>query len=145
MIQILLCMNLLMSVFTTQADSKRDMVVNIKQIKDTSHDIFIAVCRKSDDFPGHPDAVKTMVVSPAGRNSATVSFADIPYGKYAIMVFQDMNGNKKLDKGFLGIPKEPFAFSNNFRPLFGPPSWKDCEIEYSAASYTFQINGFIKM
>jgi len=30
----------------------------------------------------------------------------------------------KLDTNFLGIPKEPYGFSNNPSTLFGPPSFK---------------------
>ena len=37
----------------------------------------------------------------------------LPFGEYAITLFVDFNGNKKIDKNFLGIPKEPYGFSNN--------------------------------
>jgi uncharacterized protein (DUF2141 family) len=33
-------------------------------------------------------------------------------GEYVISMYQDWNGNAKLDSNFLGIPKEPFGFSN---------------------------------
>jgi len=145
MSQILLIFNLIFSFHSIPSDNRRDMVINIAKLKDTGHDIYIAVCRKSDNFPANPDAVKTMMINPSGKDFVNVSFPDIPYGKYAIMIYQDLNGNKKLDKGFLGIPKEPFAFSNNVHPMFGPPSWKDCEIEYNSVSYRFQINGCIKL
>ncbi len=31
---------------------------------------------------------------------------------YVISMYQDINGNGKLDSNFLGIPREPFGFSN---------------------------------
>jgi uncharacterized protein (DUF2141 family) len=37
----------------------------------------------------------------------------VPHGEYAIAVFVDVNGNGKMDKNFLGIPKEQYGFSNN--------------------------------
>ena len=37
----------------------------------------------------------------------------LPFGEYAMTLFIDFNGNKKIDKNFLGIPKEPYGFSNN--------------------------------
>ncbi len=40
-------------------------------------------------------------------------------------VFQDLNANGKMDKNWLGIPKEPYGFSNNPKMSFGPPSFKD--------------------
>ena len=39
---------------------------------------------------------------------------DLPEGVYAIALFVDANKNLKIDKNFLGIPKEQFGFSNNF-------------------------------
>jgi uncharacterized protein (DUF2141 family) len=38
---------------------------------------------------------------------------DLPEGIYAIALFVDANKNLKIDKNFLGIPKEQFGFSNN--------------------------------
>lgn len=35
----------------------------------------------------------------------------LPEGEYLIAVFQDLNGNKKLDTKLFGIPKEPVALS----------------------------------
>jgi uncharacterized protein (DUF2141 family) len=36
----------------------------------------------------------------------------LPTGGYVISMYQDSNGNGKLDSNFLGIPREPFGFSN---------------------------------
>jgi len=47
---------------------------------------------------------------------------EIPVGEYALVVFSDENGNRSLDKNFIGIPKEPLAFSNQYKPK-GPPSF----------------------
>lgn len=33
-------------------------------------------------------------------------------GGYVISMYQDSNGNGRLDSNFLGIPREPFGFSN---------------------------------
>ncbi len=56
-------------------------------------------------------------------------FDNISAGIYAIVIFQDINKNGKLDTHLFGIPKEPFGFSNNPRLLKGPPSFKDCQIQ----------------
>jgi uncharacterized protein (DUF2141 family) len=37
----------------------------------------------------------------------------VPAGRYAVAVIHDENGNHKLDRNFLGIPKEGFGFANN--------------------------------
>lgn len=44
-------------------------------------------------------------------------------GEYALLVYFDENNNGRIDKNFIGIPKEPLAFSNSYRPK-GPPSYQ---------------------
>ncbi|MCW8851923.1 MAG: MipA/OmpV family protein [Gammaproteobacteria bacterium] len=48
---------------------------------------------------------------------------DVEPGEYALMVYFDENGNKRMDKNFIGIPKEPLGFSNRYRPK-GPPAYE---------------------
>ena len=47
----------------------------------------------------------------------------LPYGEYAVTLFVDFNGNKKIDKNFLGIPKEQYGFSNNVMGRMSPPTF----------------------
>ena len=44
---------------------------------------------------------------------------------YAIGVYIDVNLKNKLDKNFVGIPKEPYAFSNNAEGFLGSPSFEN--------------------
>jgi len=39
----------------------------------------------------------------------------LPNGEYVISMFQDKNGNGKLDTYFFGIPKEPIGITNYFK------------------------------
>ena len=48
---------------------------------------------------------------------------DVAPGEYALLVYFDENGNNRIDKNFIGIPKEPLGFSNRYRPK-GPPSYQ---------------------
>ena len=47
----------------------------------------------------------------------------LPYGEYAVTLFVDLDGNKKLNKNFLGIPKEQYGFSNNVMGRMSPPTF----------------------
>lgn len=48
----------------------------------------------------------------------------LPPGRYAIAVIHDENENEKLDRNFLGIPREGFGFANNPRVTFSTPTWQ---------------------
>lgn len=52
---------------------------------------------------------------------------NISPGTYALLVYYDENDNNRLDRNFIGIPKEPLGFSNRYAPK-GPPN-------YSRASF----------
>ena len=64
--------------------------------------------------------------SPARAEALRFTFTEVPPGTYAIAVFQDMNGNKRLDRTPLGLPLEPYGFSNDAgrlrRPTFASAS-----------------------
>ena len=67
-----------------------------------------------------------MFVKPEGRKELSISVELTP-GEWAVALSQDLNNNNKLDKNFLGIPTEPFAFSNNVKPRFSAPNFQQCK------------------
>ena len=52
-------------------------------------------------------------------------FSNLEPGRYAAIAFHDENGNGNLDKNFLGVPTEPYGFSNNVQGFLGPPTFED--------------------
>ena len=69
------------------------------------------------------------------NNKAKFIFHSIKKGVYAFSFFHDLNNNKKLDTNFLGIPKEPYGFSNNKKGRFGPPKFNEASLEINKNSY----------
>lgn len=64
---------------------------------------------------------------------------DLPPGTYAVSVFEDLNGNHKLDRNLLGIPREPVGASNNPRPRMGPPRFDECSLHVAEKTETMTI------
>lgn len=62
-----------------------------------------------------------------------------PPGRYAVSVYQDVNGNGRLDRNILGIPKEPAGASNNPKPHFGPPAFDECAFQLGDTDKTILI------
>ena len=67
-------------------------------------------------------------------NGATVTFLNIPKGKYAISAYHDKNKNGKLDTNFMGIPSEDFACSNDAKGFMGPPKYEDAKFDLNKDS-----------
>ena len=58
-------------------------------------------------------------------NKSIFKIDSLRSGKYVLRFFNDNNENGKLDTNLFGIPKEEFGNSNNVKPKFGPPNFKD--------------------
>ncbi|HEV2275346.1 MAG TPA: DUF2141 domain-containing protein [Acidobacteriaceae bacterium] len=79
---------------------------------------------------GWPEGNKEYVhdTAPISGNQATISFL-LPPGEYSVVVLHDENENYKLDRDFLGWPKEGFGFSNNPRVLLTAPTFQQAEFK----------------
>lgn len=53
---------------------------------------------------------------------------DIEPGTYAITLLDDENANGKIDKNFIGIPKEGFGFANFYMSALSKPSFDDFKV-----------------
>lgn len=69
---------------------------------------------------------------------AVVSFKDLPAGTFAVSTYQDRNENGKIDT-IMGIPREPYAFSNGARGRFGPARFEDAAFEFGAEDQDLEI------
>lgn|SRR5690554_4236621 len=105
-----------------------DLTVTIKNIKHVEGSIEIGLFNNGDRFMEAGQAYKSVSVKVTG-NAETIVIKDLPKGTYAISLYHDRNSNGKCDRNFLGIPKEPYAFSNNFKPKFSAPTFSDCQFE----------------
>lgn len=71
-------------------------------------------------------------ILPASDTIVTVRTDALPAGDYAVRVMQDSNGNGTLDANLVGMPTEPWGFSNDARGSFGPPGWSDARFGLDA-------------
>jgi len=77
-------------------------------------------------------------VKPAGKTEVSVPVELAP-GEWAVALTQDTNNNDKLDKNMLGIPTEPYAFSNNVRPRMAAPKFEECKFTVSGPGKVIAI------
>ncbi|AFW01832.1 hypothetical protein BAR24_14610 [Gluconobacter oxydans] len=110
--------------------------VTATNIPDAVGTIRIAVCTESDFLK--PDCKYHAVVQ-ASAGQVKTTFLDVQPGVYAVQVFQDRNGNQKLDQNFLGIPKEPLGFSRSPSMHFGPPSFTDAAFSLGAQNSAISL------
>lgn len=73
---------------------------------------------------------------PATRSQGTLQtvFQHVQPGDYAVAIYQDINDNDWFDRNWIGYPKEPFAMSNNLRPInMLSPDFDDAKVHLGVA------------
>jgi len=103
--------------------------LTIKNLKGIKGDVYIGWYNKAESFRTSDKAIFTKKIAVSGQSEITITFDNIPNGKYAIAVFLDENGNNKLDQNFLGIPKEKYGFSNNTSHLTRPAGFGESSFD----------------
>ena len=118
--------------------SSGEIVVQVSNLVKGKGSINVALYNNEDDFTDVP--YKTQIQSiQVGQSGASVTFTDIKPGTYAIALYQDVNGNGKIDTNFFGIPKEPYGFSNNYRPTVTSPSFEKSKFTVSKGKVVQRI------
>lgn len=106
--------------------AQHKMEITIKGIEKVKGTVLVAVYNSEDSF------MKKHVLSAKQKVSdeqVTVVIDNVKTGDYAITTFHDENDNGKLDTNFIGIPNEPYGFSNDARGSFGPPSFDKAKVK----------------
>ncbi|GAA4447233.1 DUF2141 domain-containing protein [Nibrella saemangeumensis] len=114
----------------TTAPQKIPFTVEVQNIRQLTGSVHIGIFRSCNDFPGNCTPTDNQIIS-ANQKNIRATFLVEP-GDYAVAVYQDVNANGKMDKKMFGIPKEPYGFSNNFKPMFSGPTFADCRVRVSA-------------
>lgn len=133
----LILVGLAVAAMAFRSETTGSLVVSLSNIT-KSGKINVAIYRAGEEFPSDKYLVKGQT-GECKTGICTFEFKEIPFGEYAVAIFQDVNGNGKLDTGNFGIPSEPFAFSNNFRPKWGGPSFDKCKFQLTADKQVLEI------
>ena len=110
-----------------------DLTLHISNVPEGGGTLMIAVVAGADAFDGDGPAIASFQV-PAKAPAVTVSTTALSEGSYAIRVMHDRNGNGQLDSNLVGMPTEPWGFSNDASGAFGPPAWEDARFELAGVT-----------
>lgn len=107
------------------ARSQTSIQIQVTDVSSQKGEIFAALYSSENGFPSDASkSIKTAKIVPSD-GKASLNFTQIPEGKYAVAIFQDINGDGKLNTNIFGIPKEGYGFSNNVRNLLRAPTFEE--------------------
>lgn len=104
------------------------VTITVKNIKETKGSFLISLYNDVTNFLKEGKEFRKQKVKVLD-SIMQFTFAFIPQGTYGVVMYHDANDDGKCNKNFLGIPKEGFGFSRNYRPILLPPSFNDVKIE----------------
>ena len=104
-----------------------DLTVKVNGIETKKGMVEFGLFRDPDYFAQVGKTYRMMRVK-VEASEESVTFHNLPKGKYAVCIYLDENNNDRCDKNFFGIPMEKFAFSNNVRPILSIPSFESCSV-----------------
>ncbi len=117
--------------FNWKAENK-NLTIQITGIKETKGRIQMGIYNTPTKFPKIGGEYRIEYVNVTAK-TITHTIENLPDGYYAIALYHDVNSDKACNRNFLGIPTEPYGFSNNVKPVFSAPS-------FNSAKFLFDKN-----
>jgi uncharacterized protein (DUF2141 family) len=115
--------------------------VHVDGFRNQKGEAGLSIFNSADGWPENNDKALQHGPHPF-TGTATIITLQIPPGRYAVAILHDENSNHKMDRNFIGIPKEGFGFSNNPHAFLTPPSFDTAAI--SVACPTTEITIHLK-
>jgi uncharacterized protein (DUF2141 family) len=85
------------------------VTVQVEGVTSAQGLVYVGLCRTALD----PAACPAGDARPARPGTMRFTFRNVPAGPIAVAVYQDVNGDGQLNRNLLGIPSEPYGFSND--------------------------------
>lgn len=108
--------------------SAETLRVVIDNVKVSEGHIMVRILSGEKEFKGDIEAI-TSIKQRGASGEASFTVGNLPAGEYAVQIMHDSNDNGELDSNLVGMPTEPWAFSNNAAGNFGPPTWNDVKFD----------------
>lgn len=118
------------SYFFSDNTEKGRLTIQVDNVTKAEGEVLMAIFNNKEDYLEDDKAIPAMV--PASQIGSVSTTIELEYGTYAISIFHDVNSNKELDVNGIGIPVEPYGFSNKAPAPFGPPGFKKASFEFTA-------------
>lgn len=113
--------------------------LHISNLREARGSVYVAVFNRPEGFLEEKYMIVQKVVPVQASGSLQLDLADLPPGAYAVSCFHDVNGNGRIDKNLMGVPTEPYGFSNNARPKFRAPTWEESRFEVGRSGAAISI------
>jgi len=99
----------------------------------------MALFAAAEGFPEHAEKSLHWGYAAMQGSQGSMYFEPVAAGVYAVAVFHDEDGDGKMDKDWLGRPKEGWGVSRDAEGTFGPPSFEDAAFATAGDTMTVRV------
>jgi uncharacterized protein (DUF2141 family) len=117
------------SVAQQPAASGYTLTVVVEGVNNLDGNVGLLVFNSPKGWAEDRSAALKDITVPAHQGTVTITVPDLPAGTYALSLVHDVNKNHKLDRNFIGEPKEQWGLSNNPHAVIKTPSYSACTFE----------------
>jgi uncharacterized protein (DUF2141 family) len=110
------------------------LVIRAEGVQSNDGMVYAGICDRSFEEATCPYRDR----EPAKAGGVEFRVRNVKPGSYAIAVFHDTNANTKLDRNFIGLPTEPYGFSNDAGRR-GPPNFERALITVKEPTTTIVV------
>jgi uncharacterized protein (DUF2141 family) len=97
---------LIISIFTS---AQTPIKLSVESVEKNAGKIIVSIFNSESTYKTREGYLYLILNS---SNEIVSKDINLPKGNYVISIYQDSNGNGKLDTNLIGIPKEKFGFTN---------------------------------
>lgn len=115
--------------------------IEVKLNKPAVGDVLLALCPDSASFEDEVNCRFEKIKATA--STVVFDLSGVAPGTYAIRAVHDVDADGDIDVNKLGIPTEPFGFSNDAMGKMGPPTFEQAKftVKPGANSISFRMKG----
>ena len=103
--------------------------VDVTNLRNNQGVVYCELFHSADGFPNKPDKAIARVKAAIREQAGICEFRNLSPGTYAVAAFHDEKRIGRLEKNFLGIPKEGVGVSNDVSGRWGKPSFDDSKFD----------------
>lgn len=107
--------------------------IHVDGFRNTKGNLGTIIFKSPDGWPESLEKSFRHGPAPIDKQTRTAIavWPNLPPGDYGVAAIHDENSNHKLDRNFIGIPKEGFGFANNPHVTFAPPNFRQALVQVS--------------
>jgi uncharacterized protein (DUF2141 family) len=126
----------LLSIATSAAAAQACVQVEAHNVRPDQGPLMVAAFGDAAQYGKTPIAALQM---PATADKLSFSVCGLTGPAVALRMFQDLNGNSKLDTNMLGMPSEPWGASGK-PPAMSAPTWDTTQVPTNGGTIVVKLS-----